>query len=84
MSFPFFKSSRPAGDASEQRRQSWDYAEAHAPSYNSNTATAAAATCTPPTQSQAAPPGPSQQCRPSLVERHLQFGEEDTRRTLGM
>lgn len=85
MPFPSFKSSTTSND----RRASWDYAEAHGPSYTNQTNTGqtmpAATTATP-----TAPPAETatgagtQQRRPSWVERHLSLGEEDARRALGM
>lgn len=86
MPFTSFKSQPAAqpsatgagGNSTDQRRQSWDYAEAHAPGYQA-TATTATATA----QELPAAAGAKQR-RPSWVERHLLLGDEDARRALGM
>lgn len=74
-------------DITDRRRQSWDWAETHAPSYNTAKSAPAPAASTAAMTQQAPPtaaPAPTQQRRPSWVERHLSLGDEDARRAFGL
>lgn len=95
-SMPLFnKTANPTSpDITNDRRQSWDWAEAHAPSYNTAKQAAlapgaAAMTQQPPPTAAPAPSAPTQQPqqqqrRPSWVARHLSMGDEDARRAFGL
>lgn len=99
-SMPMFsKTANPTSpDMATDRRQSWDWAETHAPSYNTTStaakqsaplASASAMTQQAPPTAAPAPTAPmaptqQQQRRPSWVARHLSMGDEDARRAFGL
>lgn len=81
----FNKTANPTSpDMTDRRRQSWDWAETHAPSYTAKSAPAPAAAAVTQQAPPTAAPAPTQQRRPSWVERHLSMGDEDTRRAFGL